>query len=77
MTKVTVNLNQLEMMKRFVSIISTFESDVDAVRDKYTIDAKSIMGLLTLDLSKPLDIVLNSKDEDEVNRFLEVMKEFE
>jgi hypothetical protein len=40
------------------------------------IDAKSIMGIYTLDLSKPVDVVLHSDDNTEIDRFYEVMKEF-
>ena len=77
MKKVTVNLNEMKKLNSFVNVVSTFESDVDAIRDRYVINAKSIMGLVTLDLSKPLEITIYSEDEVEIQRFEEAMKNFQ
>lgn len=78
MVKVVVNLNDIEKLKSFVNVVSTFEADFDAVRGRYIIDAKSIMGMMSLNLSKPLDIVMHDHDnEKEVARFLEVAKNYQ
>ena len=74
--EVIVNLKEVEKTKRFAMVASKFISDIDAVRNKYTVDAKSILGLLTLDLSEPLLIKINSNDEIEIRKFNEVMEEF-
>ena len=76
-TQVTIYLNDFMKVKKFNQVISKFISDIDIVRDRYVIDAKSIMGIYTLDLSKPVDVILHSDDNEEIDRFSEVMKEFE
>ena len=76
-TQVTVYLNDFMKAKNFTQAVSKFESDIDMVRGRYVIDAKSIVGIYTLDLSEPIDVVLNSDDNEEIDRFYEVMKEFE
>ena len=54
--KFIVNLNMVNNIKSFVEDMTTFESDVYAIRGRYSLDAKSIMGLLSIDLSIPLDV---------------------
>jgi phosphotransferase system HPr-like phosphotransfer protein len=69
MRKVTVNLNEMGRVNSFVNTASTFISDIDAIRGHYVIDGKSLMGLLSLDLSKPLDVTIHSDNEEELQRF--------
>ncbi len=64
-TTVKVSLNSIEKVKRFVEIINQYDSDFDLVSGRYVIDAKSIMGIFSLDLSKPLDLSIHSKDQTE------------
>ena len=75
-TKITVTLNDFIKIKNFSSEVGKFESDIDLVKGRYIIDAKSTIGIFTLDLSAPVDVVIHSNDEDEVRRFNEVMEEF-
>ena len=76
MNTVTINLNGIEAVKKFNAVVSTFYSEIDIVKGRYVIDAKSIMGIFSLDLSKPIDVVIHSHNEDEIVRFYDVMKEF-
>ena len=75
-TKITVTLNDFIKIKNFSSEVVKFESDIDLVKGRYIIDAKSTIGIFTLDLSSPVDVVIHSDDEDEIKRFNEVMEEF-
>ena len=54
MTKYTVLLNSIERIKDFVNTITRYPYDFDLVSGRYTIDAKSIMGIFSLDLTHPL-----------------------
>ena len=54
-----------------------FESDIDLVKGRYVIDAKSTIGVFTLDLSLPVDVVLHSNDMEEIKLFTDSMKEFQ
>ena len=55
----------MEKVKSFVNDISGFKADFDLVAGRYVIDAKSIMGIFSLDLSKPIELAIHSeKDVD-------------
>ena len=75
-TKITVTLNDFIRIKNFSSEVVKFESDIDLVKGRYIIDAKSTIGIFTLDLSSPVDVVIHSDDEDEIRRFNEVMEKY-
>ena len=61
MKTVTVNLNSIEKVKSFVKDLNKFENDFDLVSGRFAIDAKSIMGIFALDLSKPLQLNIHSQ----------------
>ena len=75
-TKITITLNDFIRIKNFSSEVVKFESDIDLIKGRYIIDAKSTIGIFTLDLSAPVDVVIHSNDEDEIRRFNEVMEAF-
>lgn len=75
-TKLKVKLNNYNNAKKFNELANTFVSDIDIMKGRYIIDAKSLMGLFTLDLSNPIMVELHSEDIEEIERFIEVMKEF-
>ena len=75
-TKITVALNDFIKIKNFSSEVGKFESDIDLVKGRYIIDAKSTIGIFTLDLSSPVDVIIHSDNEDEIKRFNEVMEAF-
>ena len=60
MTTVKVLLNSIDKVKSFVSDITKFDTDFDLVSGRYVIDAKSIMGIFSLDLSKPIDLNIHA-----------------
>ena len=74
MKTVTINLGSIDKVKSFVNDITKFESDFDLVSGRYVIDAKSIMGIFSLDLSKPID--LNIHSESYVEDILEVLEKY-
>ena len=63
MTPVTVKIDTIEKIKDFVNALTSFDNDFDLVHDRYVIDAKSIMGIFSLDTSKNLTLKIH-KDED-------------
>ncbi len=75
-TKLTINLNDFSKAKRFIEEVIKFECDIDLLRDRYILDAKSTLGIFTIDLSKPVDVEIHSDDEEEIRRFNEAMEEF-
>ena len=77
MIKTTVILNDMNKMKRFIDKVFRFESNIDAVKERYVVNAKSVMGLFSLDLSEPIELRLYSANEDEMVKFINDMKEFQ
>ena len=62
MRKVFITLSSIDDVKVFVNEINLLPCDADLVSGRYTVDAKSIMGIFSLDLSGPL--VLNAVTAD-------------
>lgn len=60
-----IKLDSIDAVKNFVNKVNLYSGDVDIVSGRYTIDAKSIMGIFSLDLGKPLTVVIHDKSEEE------------
>lgn len=75
MKTVTINLGSIDKVKSFVNDITKFDSDFDLISGRYVIDAKSIMGIFSLDLSKPIE--LNIYGESDMDTIMEVIKKYE
>ncbi|MBP5594591.1 MAG: HPr family phosphocarrier protein [Pseudobutyrivibrio sp.] len=65
MKTVQISLNSIDKVKSFVNTISQFDYDFDLVSGRYVIDAKSIMGMFSLDLSKPIDLTVHAEGDAE------------
>lgn len=65
--KISFNSNDsIDRVKTFVNVISKYSNDFDLVSGRYVIDAKSIMGIFSLDLTQPIDLVIHSDDTDDI-----------
>ena len=71
MKTVSISLNSIDKVKAFVNDISKYDFDFDLVSGRYVIDAKSIMGIFSLDLSKPINLNVHAEGNnlDEVLKF--------
>ena len=74
MKTIQISLNSIDKVKSFVNDITKFDYDFDLVSGRYVIDAKSIMGIFSLDLSRPID--LNIRAEENVDEVLETLKPY-
>ena len=59
-----VVLNSINDVKNFVNIVNRYDFDIDIISDRYVVDAKSIMGILSLDLTKKITVEAHSEDTD-------------
>ena len=68
MKTIKISLNSIDKVKTFVNVINRFDAEFDLVSGRYVIDAKSIMGIFSLDLSsKPIDLNIHNADNlDEI-----------
>ncbi|HHT96981.1 MAG TPA: HPr family phosphocarrier protein [Clostridiales bacterium] len=74
MKTIKISLNSIDKVKSFVNDVTKFDTDFDLVSGRYVIDAKSIMGIFSLDLSKPID--LNIHNEATLDNIIEVLKPY-
>lgn len=74
MKTVRISLNSIDKVKAFVNEVTKFDAEFDLVSGRYVIDAKSIMGIFSLDLSKPID--LNIHNENNVDEILSKLEQF-
>ena len=70
MKTVQISLNSIDKVKSFVNAITQFE----LISGRYVIDAKSIMGIFSLDLSKPIDLAIHA--ESNMDEIMEVLKPY-
>lgn len=74
MKTIKVSLNSIDKVKVFVNLIAKYESDFDLVSGRYVIDAKSIMGIFSLDLSKPIELTIH--DDSVADEVIANLKDF-
>lgn len=74
MKTVQISLNSIDKVKSFVNTITKYDNDFDLVSGRYVIDAKSIMGIFSLDLSKPID--LNIHADENIDEIMEMLKPY-
>lgn len=75
MKTVDISLNSIDKVKSFVNTISKFDFDFDLVSGRYVIDAKSIMGIFSLDLSKPITLNIHA-DDTEIDSIMGVLEQY-
>ena len=71
MVKCEVLLNTVDKIADFIKVTSRIKEDIDLCKGRYTIDAKSIVALFTLDLSKVATLTIHSDDESLLDNFKE------
>lgn len=74
MKTVKISLNSIDKVKAFVNEVAKYDAEFDLVSGRYVIDAKSIMGIFSLDLSKPID--LNIHSENDIDEILAKLSDF-
>ena len=62
MKELTIKFDTINDVKAFVNSVSKYDFEVDLVSGRYAVDAKSIMGILSLDLSKEIQMKVYSDD---------------
>lgn len=66
MQTLTIFLKSITEVKEFVRIVNDYPYDVDLVSGRYTVDAKSIMGIFSLDLSRPITVEVQSNEASDL-----------
>lgn len=74
MKSVNISLNSIEKVKQFVNLINVYDCDFDLSSERYVVDAKSIMGIFSLDLGKPLRLDIHN--DTEIEDILKALQSF-
>ena len=75
MKTLVIKLDTINDVKNFVNIVSKYDFDMDLMSGRYAVDAKSIMGIFSLDLSKPIELNIHSEDEAEFEFRLQAVRQ--
>ena len=74
MKSVTLKLSQAEEIKEFVNTVNRYAYEMDLRAGRHVVDAKSILGIFSLDLSKPISLEVYSDDcadlMEDIKRFM-------
>lgn len=76
MKKVMLTLSSIDAVKVFVNEINMLPYDADLVSGRYTVDAKSIMGIFSLNLSQPIELVIHSDNDEACDKFIAKISDF-
>ena len=66
-------LSSINDVKNFVNLVSRFDYEIDLASGRYVVDAKSIMGIFSLDLSKPISVEIHADNCDDL---MEALKQY-
>ncbi|MCH5207190.1 MAG: HPr family phosphocarrier protein [Oscillospiraceae bacterium] len=75
MKECKIKLNSIDDVKEFSGLTNSCKFDIDLLSGRYAVDAKSIMGIFSLDLTKTLGLVIHA-DNEESQDFLDDIKKF-
>jgi phosphocarrier protein HPr len=73
-TTIYIELRSIDMVKKFVDELAPMEGNFELLSGRYVIDAKSIMGIFSLDLSKPLQLRIENANESDIEKIREYCK---
>lgn len=76
MKTVQISLNSIDKVKSFVNEITKYDFDFDLISGRYVIDAKSIMGIFSLDLSKPIQLNIHVEEAAEADVVMEALSTY-
>ena len=71
-----IELDTIDGAKQLNAIALSYEEDIDIIKGRYVIDAKSILGIFSLDISKPVNIKIHSDDLSVLDKFYQDIKDF-
>ena len=73
MKEMKIVLGNIQDVREFVNIVVMIDYEVDLSQGRYLIDAKSIMGIFSLDLLSPITVIAHS---DKTADFFEKLQKF-
>ncbi|MDE6055278.1 MAG: HPr family phosphocarrier protein [Lachnospiraceae bacterium] len=75
MFTVKILINSIDRAKKFTSIVSKLDADMDIICGRYVINAKSIVGIFTINLSQPVELRIH-KDREDAEKVVEKLRDY-
>lgn len=76
MKSTNIRLSSIQDVRTFVEIVSRYDAEIDLACGRYIVDAKSIMGIFSLDLLNPIKLTVQTENADELVKLFEEIKPF-
>lgn len=78
MKSIQISLQMATQVKKFVSLVQDYSFEIDLRSDRYVVDAKSILGIFSLDLSKPINVEIHASEKQaaECDKLIADLKQF-
>lgn len=71
-----IKIDSIEKVKKFSSVVTTFDNDIDLMLGRYVINAKSVIAIFSLDLTRVLKVFIHDASLSDLARFEKAMEEF-
>ena len=76
MNTVMIRLSSIQDVRNFVDTVTKYNIDIDLSSGRYIVDAKSIMGIFSLDLMSPIKLSAQTDKEEEIKALMDDLKAF-
>ncbi len=76
MNSVMIRLSSIQDVRTFVDTVTKYTIDIDLSSGRYIVDAKSIMGIFSLDLLSPIKLSAQTDKEEEIKKLMDDLKAF-
>jgi phosphotransferase system HPr-like phosphotransfer protein len=71
-----VLLNSVNKVNKFTKIVDNIEEDIDIKGGRYIVNAKSILGIFSLNLAEPLELIIHTEDENRINQIKDLLVDY-
>lgn len=76
MNTFNISINTIDKVKRFVNLTNRCEADVDIISGRLLVDAKSIMGIFSMDLTRPMTLHVHESNIEKLEEYKKLFEEF-
>lgn len=76
MNTFNISINTIDKVKRFVNLTNRCEADVDIISGRLLVDAKSIMGIFSMDLTRPMTLLVHESNIEKLEEYKKLFEEF-
>lgn len=76
MNTFNISINTIDKVKRFVNLTNRCEADVDIISGRLLVDAKSIMGIFSMDLTRPMTLRVHESNIEKLEEYKKLFEEF-